>query len=249
MEQYYQAGQQIMGLEFYLPSGHKTGRKYPAIIFFYGGGFARRNLEDFRPHCRYFASRGYVCVNADYRLLSETGDLKECYRDGERALGRVEELADLYGIDIGRICLCGSSSGGALACHSAMKHPEVSSLVLMAPGLAWQYRSVEYLGKPESAMSDIIAQEAVRHEDWEQAYYLLDDHPLPPTLIMVGTADEVCYRGCALFHQKALDRGLDSTLVLLEGLSHGQLGFERSEDNFGYLQSVKRMEEYLNRLN
>ena len=243
IREYYQAGERKMELEFYLPEEKRES--CPCVVFFYGGGFTSRNMDSFSRHCEYFSSRGFICVNADYGLVNETGDLKECYRDGFRAYEEVLKLADKYGIDRQKTVVCGSSSGGSLAAHVALITGKPVKTVLINPGVAWLYGNVEYIEREGSGTGRIIEQEAHRHQDWEQAYYLLEEHRLPDTLIMVGTADEVCYRGSALFHQKALEKGYESKLVLFEGLKHGQFNWQRSEGNTGFSKSLEIMDEFL----
>ena len=235
-------------MEVFLPAGHGQGKKHPAIVFWYGGGFARRNRDSFYRYSAFFADKGYVCINPDYRLRQETDDLKRCYRDGIEALEAIHERADELEIDLSRIIVCGSSSGGSLAAHAALKTGKVRAAVLISPGVAWQYRDLDYVEKPGSGTGKIIEMEAVRHEDWEQAYYLLDECRLPPTLIIVGTGDEVCYRGSALFQRKALDKGFDCRMVLFEGQPHGFANWDATENNFGFYTSLDKMNEYLHSL-
>ncbi|MBR0385442.1 MAG: alpha/beta hydrolase [Erysipelotrichaceae bacterium] len=235
-------------MEVFLPQDHGQGKYHPAIVFYYGGGFARRNRDNFYRYSAFFANEGYVCINPDYRLQEETGDLKRCYQDGIEAFEAVCMMADRYEINTSEIIVCGSSSGGSLSAHVALKTGLPQAMVLIAPGVAWQYRNIDYVELPGSGMKQIIDLESVRHEDWEQAYYLLDDHPLPRTLIIVGTGDEVCYRGSALFQKKALEKGYDCRMVLVEGQPHGFANWGRTENNFGFYTSLDKMNEYLQSL-
>ena len=245
--EYYEADGRKMPLEISIPDD--DNRLHPCLMFFYGGGFARRNMDNFTRHIEHYLEKGYVCVNADYRLAQETGDLKRCYQDGLTAFERVMEIADEYAIDVNRIILCGSSSGGSLAAHVSLLTGKPQAQILLNPGIAWQYDNVRYIEQPGSGMQEIIEAESVRHDKWEAAYNLLETHKLINTLIVVGTHDEVCYRGSSLFHQKALDLGYPSQLVLIEGLSHGQMNYGRSENNFGYETSIRVMDEYLETIN
>src|SRR5438045_3916576 len=45
----------------------KTEAKRPAIIFFFGGGWASGSPAQFERQCRHFAGRGMVAISADYR--------------------------------------------------------------------------------------------------------------------------------------------------------------------------------------
>jgi acetyl esterase len=46
------------------------GLKRPAIVFFFGGGWANGSPSQFESQCRHFASRGMVAITADYRVSS-----------------------------------------------------------------------------------------------------------------------------------------------------------------------------------
>ncbi len=245
--EYYGSEEVRIPLEIYLPQD--DSEKHPCLMFFYGGGFVRRNMDNFERQCEYYSAKGFICVNADYRNVNEVSDLKECYQDGFKAFARVLEISGEYGIDSNKIVLCGSSSGGALAAHISLITGKPMAQILINPGIAWQYDNVEYVGLPGTNTQQIIESEAVRHEPWEQAYYLLNDHDLIETLIIVGTHDEVCYRGSSLFHQKAREYGYPSKLVLIEGLEHGQMNYLRSENNFGYETALRKMDEFLEALN
>ena len=44
-----------------------------AIVFFFGGGWAGGNPEQFYPHCRHFSERGMVAAAAEYRVRDRHG--------------------------------------------------------------------------------------------------------------------------------------------------------------------------------
>src|SRR5688500_15423283 len=74
----------------------KQGAEYegprPAIIFFFGGGWANGSPAQFQDHCRYLASRGMVAIAADYRVGSRHGvKAVDCARDAKSAVRWVRQ--------------------------------------------------------------------------------------------------------------------------------------------------------------
>lgn len=58
---------QELFMNIYEPAGDNAAMR-PAILFAYGGAFIGGQRDDVAFLCRYFASKGYVTVNFDYRL-------------------------------------------------------------------------------------------------------------------------------------------------------------------------------------
>ena len=40
----------------------------PCIVFFNGGGWVSRKMEQFDSYCKYFANKGFICIRAEYRV-------------------------------------------------------------------------------------------------------------------------------------------------------------------------------------
>ena len=70
---YKQTGAQFLELQIYFPPGVKEGDKYPAMVFYFGGGWNGGSMEQFAPHAHYFSERGLVCFVVDYRVKSRHG--------------------------------------------------------------------------------------------------------------------------------------------------------------------------------
>jgi acetyl esterase/lipase len=99
------------------PDQWKAGDSRPAILFFHGGGWTGGAPGQFTEHSRYFASRGIVCFQAQYRLLNRknTDPPTVCIRDARSAMRWVRSRAQEFGIDPNRIASAGGSAGGHLA--------------------------------------------------------------------------------------------------------------------------------------
>ena len=71
--QYKQVDSTSLYLEIDYPPGYETTKSYPAIVFYFGGGWNGGTTGHFEPHARYFAERGLVCFRVDYRVNSRQG--------------------------------------------------------------------------------------------------------------------------------------------------------------------------------
>ena len=95
-------------LDVYAPE--QRGAPAPVVFFIYGGGWSRGDRADYQFVGRALASRGFVAVIADYRLVPEVrypGFLE----DSANALRWVQDNIAAYGGDPNRLFLAGHSAG------------------------------------------------------------------------------------------------------------------------------------------
>ena len=52
-------------IDIYRPANMDATKKYPAMVFFFGGGWEKFNVDQFMPHAKYFSKRGIVCFLAE----------------------------------------------------------------------------------------------------------------------------------------------------------------------------------------
>ena len=118
--QYKRVGETDLTLDVFLPPGHKSSDRRPAIVFFFGGGWNGGSPSQFYPHCQYLASRGMVAMSAEYRVKSrhETTP-RECVKDGKSALRWIRRHAAELGIDPDKVAAGGGSAGGHVAAATA----------------------------------------------------------------------------------------------------------------------------------
>src|SRR6476659_270651 len=57
-------------MEVIYPPKMETNKKYPALVFFFGGGWITGSLNQFRNQANYFSKKGIVCFLVDYRVQS-----------------------------------------------------------------------------------------------------------------------------------------------------------------------------------
>lgn len=108
-------------LHVYLPSDWKAGDQRPAMVFWFGGGFTKGSVAAFSRQSNYFATRGLVCVCAEYRIKSIHGTgIDKCIEDARSAMRWVKSHASQLGIAADRVIASGGSAGGTLALNLAL---------------------------------------------------------------------------------------------------------------------------------
>lgn len=95
-------------LDIYLPSGPVA--RAPVAFFIYGGSWSSGDRGTYGFVGDAFASRGYVTVIADYRLVPEVR-FPAFIEDGATALATIRRTIGRYGGDADRVHLLGHSAG------------------------------------------------------------------------------------------------------------------------------------------
>jgi len=92
----------------YFPADMDPGRSYPAMVFFFGGGWNGGSTAQFEPHARYFSSRGIVCFLADYRVKKRQQTTPfESLKDARSAIRYLRKNAETFHIDPNKIIAVG----------------------------------------------------------------------------------------------------------------------------------------------
>jgi len=227
------------------PPVMEKSKKYPAMVFFFGGGWKFGSISQFELQARYFAKRGIVCFLADYRVESRHGTyVKESIMDAKSAIRYIRANAKTFQLDGNKIIASGGSSGGHLAASTAMISgyndqndnisisPIPNALVLFNPAL-------------DLLLSSAFTKVGDEYKQISPLHNLKEG--LPPTIIFHGTADTSVPIESIQYFQVASNRlGNRSELNLYEGQEHGFFNFSRSEDN--YKKTVFETDKFLNSL-
>lgn len=114
---YGDAGERNL-LDVYLSRTHPNGG--PVLIHLHGGSFVsgRKNTQSL-PLLYELASRGWVCISANYRLGSE-GTFPNHLIDVKKVIAWVREHVEEYGADPSNLFLAGNSSGAHIAAMAAL---------------------------------------------------------------------------------------------------------------------------------
>lgn len=121
------------------PRGATVDARLPVILFIHGGGWARGRPEDYAFIGRSFAPKGFVVVDAGYRL-GDSGKYPAMLADSAAALAWTHRNIATLGGDPGKIYLMGHSAGAYNA-------------VMLALDRQW----TDAAGVPTSALHGVVA--------------------------------------------------------------------------------------------
>jgi acetyl esterase/lipase len=134
------AGHIDLRLDLYRPSGPDAPLVRPGLVLVHGGGFTSgsRTSSTMVSLGSAYASRGYVCVSIDYRLLRDDPPTESLAQDlssptsvaaaaarvdASRAVEWLRANAPTYGVDPSRIAMGGYSAGAITTLGVAYRDP------------------------------------------------------------------------------------------------------------------------------
>lgn len=216
-------------MEVFYPEPLNTTKEYPAIIFFFGGGWNGGSIVQFEPHAKYFSKRGLICFIADYRVKSrqETTPF-ESLKDAKSAIRFIRENAAKFHIDTSKIVASGGSAGGHLAAATALINDYNESTddlkISCIPNALVLFNPVIDNGPGGygfSRIGDAYKKFSPLHNIMEGA---------PPTIIFLGTNDRLIPAETAKYYQKVMEK-VNGTceLHLYEGQGHGFFNYKNFE--------------------
>ncbi len=203
------------------PTNFKKSKKYPTIIFFFGGGWNGGTVEQFKPHAEYFSSRGMITILADYRVKSRHQTTPyEAVADAKSAIRFLRQHAKALNINPHKIVVSGGSAGGHLAAAcgnlSGLDEPgedlsissKANALVLFNP---------VFDNGPEGFQNKRMGE---RWREISPAHNIKNG--APPTIVFLGKEDHLIPISIAE-NYKAQMEGVGSRcdLFLYDGAGHG----------------------------
>jgi len=219
-----------LSLHFFFPENHKNTAKLPTIVFFHGGGWKGGGLSHFYNQSAYFASRGMVAVNVQYRVENQHKTTpKECVKDGKSAMRYLKKHASYYGVDPDKIIASGGSAGGhvaaAIATLEGFNEEGEDTSVSCIPKALVLFNPVANNSLEGYGYSRV-------KNYWEafSPYHNLKENT-PPTLIMLGTKDKLFKPALAkAYKQKMEDLGSRCDLILYKGHDHAFFNIDKSKE-------------------
>ncbi|MGB5822206.1 MAG: alpha/beta hydrolase [Saonia sp.] len=216
-------------LEVYRPKDFDQAKSYPAMVFFFGGGWIGGTRKQFEPHAKYFAQREIICFLADYRIEKKHKATPfESLEDAKSAIRFIRKNAYELAVDTNKIIAAGGSAGGQLAAACAMieKHNDPSddlsiscipnALVLFNPVIdngpgGYGYRRI-----------------GEKYKDFSPLHNIKKGNP--PTILFQGTKDHLIpVETVEYFKTVMLRVGNSCSLLLYEGQGHGFFNYRHTE--------------------
>jgi acetyl esterase/lipase len=143
---YQTRGSKELTLGVFTPPDFDPATPRPALMIIHGGSWVSGAPDLFFAHARYFARRGLVVFDVEYRLAAAGGPtLFNCLEDVQAALRYVRAHAKELGINPQRVAVAGDSAGGHLAACLGVAMPAAE----MGLDPKWERADVVILWNPE----------------------------------------------------------------------------------------------------
>lgn len=252
-EVFKKVGDTELALYVSQPADHKPTDRRPAIVFFFGGGWNAGSAAQFEYQCQYLASRGMVAVSADYRVRSRNNSQAvDSVRDAKSALRYVRTHAARLGIDAQRIAAGGGSAGGHLAACTALvkefDEPDEDATISSAPDALVLFNpAVSLSPKPGQELSEAMVKEWMDRLGVEPQKISPAAHVrkgLPPTLILIGTADGM-FASNEEFVKQLVAAGNRAELEAYPDMPHGFFNPGKQKDSAMFRATLERADRFL----
>lgn len=216
-------------LELRYPENMDTSQQYPAIVFFFGGGWVGGSRAHFEHHADYFAKRGLVCFLADYRTAKGHNTTPfECLKDAKSAIRYIRAHAADFHIDPSKLIAGGGSAGGHLAVASALiegYNEDTDDLGMSCTPNALMLFNPVFDNGPGGygyeRIGDQYKQFSPLHNIRKGA---------PPTIVFFGTQDNLVPVATAEYFKVVMEKvGSRCELHLYEGQGHGFFNYPHFE--------------------
>ena len=172
-------------LDLYMPDA--AGKKFPVVVFFYGGGWESGERRNYRFVGAELASRGVLAIVADYRLYPEVV-FPAFIEDAALAVKWTQDHAAQSGGDPKRLFLMGHSAGAHIASMLALNKQYLRGAgadphaIAGLIGLSGPY---DFLPLKSNTLKKIFGDPAPRST--QPIDFVTAD--APPTLLINGSAD------------------------------------------------------------
>jgi acetyl esterase/lipase len=210
-------------LDIWVPRHVAAEAKLPVVVFFYGGAWAEGSRRDYGFAGAAFASRGFIAVLPDYRLVPQVR-FPSFVDDGAAAVGWVQHNIARYGGDPKRISVAGHSAGAYIAAMLALQ----PSYLRAAGADPKVIRAAALLAGPYDFFPFTEARGRAAFGAWPKPG---ETQPInfvragaPPIFLAHGTADRVVLpRNSKRLAERLQAVGDDVELRLYPGASHVDL--------------------------
>ena len=232
-------------MEVHHPPNMDATKKYPAMVFFFGGGWKGGTIKHFEHHATYFSKRGLVCFLVDYRVETNHGTTPfESLKDAKSAMRYVRANATKFQIDPDKIIASGGSAGGHLAAATALieGYNETTDdlTVSCIPNALALYNPVIDNGPGGYGYERV----GDAYKDFSPLHNIKKD--APPTVIFLGTEDNLVPVESAEYYKTVMDKvGSRCELHLYEGEPHGFFNYAKLEN---FKKTVSTTDEFLQSL-
>lgn len=218
------------------PADFDSTKKYPVIVYWYGGPHAQLILNSFNGGAgdywfQYLAERGYVVFSMDTRGSANRGIAFEqtIFRHAGKMqmadlMVGVDYLKSLPYVDDSRMGLFGWSYGGFMTTNFMLTHPGVfKAAVAGGPVIDWKFYEIMYTERYMDTPQE-------NPEGYEETDLTKRVENLKGKLLLIhGMQDPVVVMQHSVrFVKAAVDKGVQVDYMIYPGHEHNVLGKDRA---------------------
>jgi len=216
-------------MEVFYPEKVDSSKSYPAMVFFFGGGWIGGDRSHFLNHAKYFSKRGLVCFLVDYRTKTKNNTTPfESLKDAKSAIRFIRKNASNFRIDSTKIIASGGSAGGHLAAATALiidYNDDTDDLSLSCIPNALVLFNPVIDNDPGGYGYERIGDE---YKSFSPLHNIKKG--APPTILFLGTNDNLIPVETANYYKKVMEKvGSKCELRLYEGEGHGFFNYKNFE--------------------
>ncbi|WP_433787718.1 alpha/beta hydrolase [Actinomycetospora sp. CA-101289] len=209
-----------LSLDLYRPAGPGP---HPVVVWVHGGSWVRGERDDRTALNRWLADRGFAVVSVEYRLPPPAPVGEGQRRDVAAAMAWAVAHAAEEDLDPQRLVLAGQSAGATLALSSAAG-VLAGEYDVPRPRAVVAYYPVTDLRRIDRSLQDaVLGGAAAEHDAAVRAGSPADlvRPDLPPTLLVLGSADHFVFPDLVLAYDRALrDAGVPGRLLEVPHADH-----------------------------
>jgi dipeptidyl-peptidase 4 len=234
----------------YKPSGFDASKKYPVIVYWYGGPHVQTILNNWNGGAsdywfQYMAAKGYLVFSLDTRGSDNRGKAFEqsVFRNlGEAQMedldAGVQYLASLSYTDTSKMGLFGWSFGGFLTTYYMLNRPgKFKAAVAGGPVMDWSLYEImygeRYMDTPEENPDGYDRTNMVKHAGKLKGKLLLIHGIQDPVVVQQHSVN---------FVKTCVDKGVQVDYMIYPGHEHNVLGKDRVHL---YRKVTEYLEQYL----
>lgn len=222
-------------MNLYKPVNYEAGKKYPVVVYWYGGPHAQLITNSWNAGAgdywsRYMAQRGYVVLTVDVRGSDNRGRAFEqsmFRRAGEvqmeDMMSAVDYLKAQPYVDAANMGLFGWSFGGFATTDFMLSYPGVfKAAVAGGPVINWAFYEImyteRYMDTPQENPEGYAATYLSNRVDQLKGKLLLIHGLQDPVVVQQHSVD---------FVKHAVDKGVQVDYMIYPGHEHNVLGKDR----------------------
>lgn len=234
-------------LKIFYPDQDSKGKKLPAIILFFGGGWNSGTINQLEPQAKHFANEGMIAIIADYRVKSRQNTTPfQAVNDAKSAIRFLRTQANELGIDANRIAAGGASAGGHIAAAAdltLLDEKNEDRGVSSRPNALVLFNPVFNNGPGE------YGYDRVGEQYREISPYHNIKNGAAPTIAFFGTADQFVSVATAQLYKKSMEEhGGRCDLFIYEGQKHGFFNYKKDGDNKYFDLTMQAADQFLKSL-